>query len=350
MPNLYKIEIFDREYRYISMGVMQNPPIQMDYLTLEATTISVNKIQANKGDFAHITDFSGKVIYQGIIQDVYNTNSGVSIKILPMLSLLDVQVQYDKIIFRQKPLEDVIEQIIKETYITNSDKLQNIKGLIVKRLTRTQDTQLDIRSNVHAFWDIITKALTLYGIIIEMELKAQEKQIVVSIAKKEEKIVLEAELENCIHRSFVTTDEYGTLNKVTFVNKDDPKEEKITYYLHPDGKIDTQNTNRIVPVFFSAEYIQGAENFEEEARNRAKEQLLPEKYQQNIELGYLEGDRMIDSENIKIGILADIHYKDKIYQSIMTGYSNNNGVKILIFGCIRLELTKKLILERRKKV
>ena len=179
-------------------------------------------------------------------------------------------------------------------------------------------------------------------------LEPQSKKMFFTVGKVSGKITLEAQLGNCLAHNFVLTDNYGTLNKITFINKDN-ENEKAIYYLHPSGAIDRKDENRITPVFFSAEYIQGAEDFLKEAYSRAYEQMTPEKYQQCIELSFREDDRMVSPNQIHIGQLAEIWYQDKRYTSVMTGYSRGKGVITLVFGCIRLELTKKLILSRRQE-
>lgn len=348
MRHLYKVEIFGRNYQYKDMALLSELSIQMDYLTLENTTITVVNLLADKGDFVHITDFYGAIIHQGIVLDVARESNRAKLKVAPLLSLLDVQVQYNAGIFKTLPLEDCISKIITDTYISNADSLQNIAGIEVEQESSTPNTPLDIRSNIHAFWDIITKALTLYDIVVQARLEPQSKKIFFTIGKVSGKIALEAQLGNCLAHNFVLTDNYGTLNKIIFVNKDN-ENEKAIYYLHPSGAIDRKNEDRITPVFFSAEYIQGAENFLEEAYSRAYEQMTPEKYQQCIELSFREDDRMVSPNQTHIGQLVEIWYQGKRYTSVMTGYSREKGVVTLVFGCIRLELTKKLILSRRQE-
>lgn len=356
MQNLYKIEIFSQNYAFKSVAMLNNPQISMDYLTLEKTTLDVPLIEASRGDFVHVTDFYGDVIYQGVIQDIADNGSTYSLSAAPLLSLLDVQVQYDYTIFETQPLEQNIASIITSTYINNADSLQNIPGLTVAALTSTEDTPLDIRSNIHAFWDIITSALTLYDIVVTAELKPQDKEIAFTVQKVTEAISLEAELKNCLSKTFVLTDNYGTLNKMTFVDKNN-ESNVIVYYLHPDGSITQQNEDRITPVFFSAEYIEITANedgetdpndFRDTAYQRAYEAMTPEKYQHSIELSYREDDPMVQPNTIQIGTMTTIYYNNNAYVSILTGYRNESGVRTLLFGCIRLELTKKLILEKRR--
>ena len=188
------------------------------------------------------------------------------------------------------------------------------------------------------------------------ELKPQDKEIAITVQKVTESISLEADLKNCLSRTFVLTDNYGTVNKMTFRDKND-ENNVIIYYLHSDGSITQQNTDRITPVFFSVEYIEltpgedgetDPNDFRDTAYQRAYEAMTPEKYQHSIELSYRENDPLIHPNSIQIGTMATIYYNNNAYVSILTGYRNESGVLTLLFGCIRLELTKKLILEKRR--
>lgn len=349
MPQPYKLEIFDRDYRYRDRAALTLTNIAEDYLTLQKTTIQVAGIHAQKGDYAHITDMSGDVLFQGIVEDVNITCQGYKLSLLPLLALLDVPVQYDRSRLQDGTLEDFIASIITSTYITNQDSLQNIPGLKVQITSSTQNARLNLKSNVHEFWDIATKALTLYSVIIKARLEPQEKQIIFTVGKAAQSLTIESELANCIHKNFVLTDTYGNTNKATYINKED-EVQRITYYLHTDGSVSIANINRVTPVFFTVEYIEGAaEDFAEEALNRATEQLTPQVYKQLIELTYAENDRMLQPTTLHIGALADIHYKDTVYRSVLTGYEKTGGKITLVFGTIRMELTKKLTMERRAK-
>lgn len=343
-----KLEVFDRDYHFRDMAALSLPDIQMDYLTLESTSITVTAIQAQKGDYLHITRMDGSLVYQGILADREDKGYEVKLKASPLLSLLDVDVSYDRTQLQRGTLEDFLAGIITNTYIQNEDTLQNIPGAQVEVQSQTPDTALNIKSNVHQMWDLATKALTQYDVVISCLLYPQEKVLRFVIGKRAEVVTLEADLPNCLERNFVLTDRYGELNKATYINKDD-ETQKATFYLHPDGKVDTNNTDRIFPVFFSVEYVEGAEDFGQEALDRALEQLTPQKYEQLIELSYREGDALVEPTVLKIGCLADIQQGETLYRSILTGYQRKQGVITLAFGCIRLELTKKLLLERRKK-
>ena len=347
MPNLYKVEIFDRAYHFRGMALLGNPNIRVDYLTLERTTLKVKNITAQRGDFAHITDFDSNVLYQGIVEDINTDKNGTKLKLAPLLSLLDITVFHSGADSQAQSLEEFLASIVQATYGNNEDVLQNLPGLAVKITSSTPDAKIALESDVFELYPVVSKALTLYGILVSMELNPQKKVITCTIGKATRRLAIEAALPNCIDRNFVLDDQYGILNKATYINEDNPQEE-VTYYLHPDGTVDTKNANRITPVFFIVEYIAGADSFAEDAANRAAEALTPQVYEQLIELTYRREDKMLNPASLPIGTLADIHWEGTIYQSILTGFEMDEGTILLIFGCIRMELTKKLILERRR--
>lgn len=344
----YKAEIFSRDYEFRSVAVIREPSLQEDYLTLEGTSVTAPAILAKKGDYAVITELTGAPVYQGIVSDLSAENGAVKLKLSPLLSLFDVTVSYDRTALQTGALEDFLAGVIRDTYQQNPDSLQNIPGLTVAVTSRTTGTALNIKSNVHELWDLASKALTLYGIVIRASLEVQEKQLTVTIGKNDRRLVLESELSNCLGKNFVLTDDYGALNKATYLNKDD-ESQQVTYYLHTDGSVDTEDRDRVEPVFFSTEYIEGAEDFAAEAQRRAGEALTPQVYEQLIELRYRQDDPMVTPAALEIGTQADILYGGKAYRSILTGYELDSGTITLVFGAVRMELTKKLILERRKK-
>ena len=344
----YKVEIFSRDMQFQSAGILADPTLQEDYLTLEGTSITVGNIALQKGDFAHVTDLYGDRIYQGIVSDIVADQGASRIKLEPLLSLLDIPVFMDREELKTRPLEEFIADCIRATYQDSSDTLQNIPGLQIRTTSSTQVEGLAMESNLHELWDIATRALTLFGIVIRADLDVQERVLSFSIGKATQQLTIESELPNCLSKNFVLTDDYGALNKVVYINAADEQETAI-YYLHPDGTVDSRDEDRIIPVFFTVEYLQSTGDFAEEARSRAEEELAPQVYEQLIELTYQRNDPMIQPKTLEIGTQADILYGGKAYRSILTGYEITAGTITLIFGSVRMELTKKLILERRKR-
>lgn len=343
MQTPYKIEIFDRNIDFKSMTPMGAVKFSFDYLTLEKTKITIPKIEAAKGDFAHITDFYGNIIYQGIIDDYTEDNNKCSLSIKPLLSLFDIRIFYDRTALEGKTLENHLKDIISDVYINNDDDLQNIP-MSITVTSSTNNAKLNRKSNVGELYNIILAALSGYGVIVNATLNPQEKEIAVTIGTVSTDIVIEADKDNVLDKNFVIGDGFGAVNKLTLINEND-EGEKVTYYLHTDGTVSDVDTNRIWPVFASVEYIND-NDFEEAAEKRAVEALTPQQYDNLIELTYRKEDRLIDV-NIPIGSSVTILNNGNTYSSILTGREWSGDTVTLVFGIVRVDLIKKLISQKR---
>lgn len=343
----YKVEIFDRDMSFRGFTATGRPDIAFDYLTLEHTTLTIPQIPADKGDYAHITDAAGQLVYQGIVSDVGIKKTTVELNLAPLQSLFDLTVSYDRRDLQTGSLENFIAGIIRGTYIQNPDVLQNIPGLTVSVSSSTMNTKLNIKSNVHEFYDIITKAFTMYGIIVDMQLYPATKKLTTAVRKVNmPELIIESRLANVTHKNFVIGDSYGQLNKLTLLNKNN-EAEAVTYFLHADGTVDSINRDRVTPVFPAVEYVESDE-FPSEAEKRAAEKLTPQKHNNLIELTFRDDDQIISIPDCVIGRAATI-IDEEIYSSVLTGYTWRGQSTMLVFGNVRADLTKKLILERRRQ-
>ena len=342
MPQPYKIEVFDHALNWRSFAVIAQPTTYFDYLTLEGVKITAPRMAVQKGDIAHVTNAGGSVVYQGIVSDVQIDKAACEISLAPLLSLYDLTVAYDRVDLQTGAIEDFIAGIITDLYISNPDTLQRVP-MTVTATSSTTDTALNIKSNVHEFYDIITKAFTMYGVVVSMLFKPQNKLIETTIGKANTVKTIESRLPNVLDKSFVIGDSYGQLNKIRLISKNN-ESEQITYYLHTNGTISTVNTDRITPVFAAVEYVE-SEDFDADAR--AREALAPQQYNNLIELTYLRTDKLVDVDSIKIGTAVTV-IDDKVYESVYTGYEQTEHTTKLLLGNVRVDLTKKMILERRK--
>lgn len=340
----YKIEVFSRDFTFKSFSVIEKPDFSMDYLTIEKTSVWAKEITADKGDFVHITTGT-EIAYQGIIDDLEPGIDGVTLTLKPLIALFDVNVKWDRNAIEN--IEDFIAGIITDNFVNSGDDLQNIPGLAVSTTSETA-ASLNLDSDIGEFYNIITTALTGYGVVVDFSFDPQNKNASVIIGKSLKSTVIEADLPNVIGTSFIIGDSYGQLNKLTVINQDDNSEEK-TYYLHNDGTVDDVDNDRIFPVFFSYQFVSvGDKDFATEAYAAAYTALAPQKYDNCIEITINTENRLIDA-SMSIGTEAVIYYGNKTYISVLTGFSKSDKTVTLVFGCVRAELTKRLILERRKK-
>ena len=125
-----------------------------------------------------------------------------------------------------------------------------------------------------------------------------------------------------------TTDD---INKLVIYNQADLAT-NIIYYKHPDGSYDTNNTNRLVPVFYGITSV---------AKDAADKQFDVDSFNNLIELTVQNDDELVNPDRIAIGHAVNVISNGTSYNSILTGFERGIKTK-LIFGSIRLDLTQIL--------
>ncbi len=346
MQTAYKLEVFGQDIVFKDKAVLGTPEINFDYLTLESSKLIIKKINVAKGDYIHITDFSGSVVYQGIVKDAGGDKDTSEINVAPLLSIFDVKASFDRTDLETVSLEAFVASIINDLYLDNDDDLQNITGLSVEVLSNTYGATIGLEKNIEELYTIITSALMAYGIIVTPVLYPQTKELKVTIGTATATAIkIEADLDNVTERKFVIGDGYGAVNKLTLINQDD-ESQQITFFLHMDGTVSTADTDRVTPVFASFEYI-GSNDFETNAESRAVKTLSPQQYNNLIELQYSIGDKLIKASSVAIGTPANIISGGNAYRSILTGFDKFGDAIRLVFGIVRIDIHKKLILEKR---
>lgn len=348
---MYKVEIFDRDFRFASHGFSEIETIFFDYLTLEKTSFSIpGTIEVDRGYFVHITEESQNV-YQGIVSDFSRGNT-TDIQVEPLQSLLNIAVYFDRNRLDQVSLESFIGEIIASQYKNNADTLQNIPNIRIETPTSTTGAKLNLKDNVHNLYDLILSAFEQYGIVVSARIDFSPIELVYTIHKVGgTPIVIESDSIGVLESNFSIRDTYGTLNKITIINKEDEAQQE-TFYLNNNGEVTQDDTDRITPVFFSYQYIEytdGEETFLQKAEEAAKSALVPQEFDNLIEITAKNDSKIIPISSISIGNAASIRRDGDIFSSVLTGYERSKFVTKLIFGAVRIELTKLLIMERRNK-
>lgn len=210
----YKAEFFKRDFTLRAAAGIQSPELVFDYLTTEKTEITLpGAVKIARGDWAHVTDMNGAVIYQGVVMDT-ETDRTTTVNVAPLMSIFDVTTEIDRANIG-KDLEQFIADTIRAAFVENADDHQNVQGLRVQAGTHTKGAALNIKSDVHDLMDIIVRALTVYNVAVTVELRPQEKAIAATVAKVSSAgRVIEADLPNVIEKNVYLMDTYGSLNRV----------------------------------------------------------------------------------------------------------------------------------------
>lgn len=343
MRTPYKVEFFTNKFAYVSRSVIAQPQIDFDYLTLESTDIVLPVLmEVKQGNYAHVTDIDGTIVYQGIVQNSTQENGITTVSLLPLLSVLNVNAYAD--VSTLAIIEDWLETALKSLY-AGTDTTQNITGFTVVKNTSTSASML-LNSNINNLLDIALVAFKKYGVVLEAVINPQAKTFTITIEKKlTPTFTVESDLDNIIEKTFSIEDSYNALNKITLIDARGVASD-LPYYLHTDGTISTTDEDRISPVVFDFAEID-SDDFAGDAAIAAADALTPDELNNLIEITVKNTDNLIKPLTRKIGDRATIYKGTQTYTSILTGYRKTAETITLIFGAVRLELTKKLLLEKR---
>lgn len=347
---MYKLELFTEQMTFADAVEIDTPTIDLDYLTFNAFSVTAPTVSCQKGYFAHITD-DDVTIADCIVSDVQQNTGTVSISLRPLQALFDVDVFASPIPDAASWLLDQIEA----QFVSNADTLQNRPVTADSTVRAAYPLSVGDEDTLNLV-DIMAQALTTYGIYVDAHLDMKAKKIVVQIIPPVVQRTFEADLDNVLSKTVTLGDSYGSANKMIIRKQvEDSETGEVTYpsetvfYLHPDGTIDTSDTNRITPVFWKLANLADSETWDQDALDQAVENLTPEQYDNEIVLQYRAGDALVNPRDAQIGTPAVINTGGLTYTSILTGRTIGAGTVTLTFGAVRVALTKKLILQRRQR-
>lgn len=355
----YNVEIFERNFSLVQHYNAGKPDYVYDYLSMvENTVVMPYSADVKRGQYIRLEN--GKRSYFGVISglDVGSVAEGYTeIRYKPFSSIFNAPVVFDT---DWQPgsgsgsvmsLENVIVKLITDNWISNTDTDANIPGLRVSAISQTADWGLHLTSDVKGlhktiinFEDtVIKRALTKYQIGVYVTPNVNNGTISISVGRRETGICyIEADLPSVIDRKIVLNSTTEDSNKLTVYNADDYAT-NIIYYKHTDGTYDTQNRDRIVPVIAAIQTVIPSDDtpFARGAQQAADKLFDADTYSNLIEIEVINEDDLVLPGYMTVGQLVNVITQGSVYPSIMTGVSVGTTTR-LIFGTVRVELTKRL--------
>lgn len=355
---VYKVEIFDRDFVLKSHTNISDVDYVEDYLAPEANSIVVEKIDAAVGDYVWITNERYK--FFGVVSSVTSDSTDIqTISYKHFLTEFDTSILFDVNIQGSKgtqTLENYIANTLHETFGFNPDTSMNIPHMTIRSISSTSKWTLGLQSDeeyshyciTNLLRNIIIPAFERYSIAIIVEPDISTKDISVIIGVRDTSAVtIEADLPNITKKYVTVRQNDHFVNKVVVYNSENYVD-KIIYYRHPNGTFSALDDDRIVPVVqemyavaptYEDEYI--VETFAEKALDQAIDAFSVVEYNNLIELTMSLDDPLNKPMDLQIGQVADIISDDKQYRSILSGKTVSNTVT-LVFGIVRVDLTKKI--------
>lgn len=360
----FNVEIFDRDMNFVCNTVTDNPKVREDYLDPEKYTVDLTGIQSGLGYFIHL--LSEKEKYIGIITALEDKKDGEKkLTICEIPSLFDVEMIIDVEDFNysmENYIKKWIEALFKDgdsemalplTVNVSSETLNwSIDYKILNEVEEDEEKPPVTVAKINLFDDVILPAFTQYQIRLDYSIDLTNKKIVIDIGKNvSETIKIESDAKNIIDKSVIIRKSTRQTNKILVYDRENYNN-FVTYYLHPDDSYDKNDTDRVSPVSYKileakketekegdVEVV--TKTFEEAAHEKAGENFSKNKYTNCITLKMISNDELINPSSLKVGQKVSIVSDGIEYASILSG-RNVSETTELIFGTIRLELTKML--------
>lgn len=349
----YRVDIFDRQFNFISMAQTSEPTLVTDYLVQSNSTFTVpKKLTVSKGNYAQIRDESGSM-FQGIVTDYAYDGHTTTVTLAQMSKLLDVDVFAD-VSTLPNGIEAWFTAQLQSVY-NGSDAMQNLMGLNITSSTTTAGVYPVSSDGVYNLYDMAVFLFKVYGVIIDISFSIPAKSVTFAFRVLNQTSVwkIETKLADVADWSVSSPSMNEYPNKMVIRNQEDTTQE-LTYYWHPTdfaGTVDTNSTsNRVLPVVSRCAVVTPDEGktFAEAAHEEAYNTMYQSHYDDQIELTFNSGSKLVEVG--KIGQLYTVIDGDKQYHTVLTGYQRiNDKYTRMTFGYVRTRLTQILREERRKK-
>lgn len=378
----FNVEIFDRDFNFIHNYTVEDIEYHEDYLTLPETVVFMSYNEnVKRGNY--IRAYNDEERYEGIITSVtasakYDGFMNVGFKSLIALFRATFILRVAEITqyARNNSLEKLIYDYMRRYYVLgdmpdgHDDEMQ-VPGLSLTIISNTYNWNIGLVADMEYDYDgsttislidqLIIPAMEMYKIGLYVDFDFQAKTISIEIGIKNSiPITVEANLPNVLNVNYNAKDNRDDVNTVCVTCGTDDwnvdPQFMLLYYKKNDGTWSNDPTDRILPPV----YAEMAYNDPVEAYNpnigtpqmvggQDFYQMLVKNYggtqdNNNIELTVSNDDPL--ANNFSLGDTAKIILNDTEYISIYTGKDRKNGTTTLIFGTIRMDLTK--ILKRRK--
>lgn len=358
----YRIEFFDRSMTYVHHDFSVDLSIDDDYIAIQTTTIEIGATdKVEMGQFIRILRDEQDYFF-GVVSEVSPGEYMTQVTFKPFVSVFDEDILFDttyqSVNSVNKSLENTLKKYISETYINNSDALQNLPLTITVPsssanhtfpwgMNLKSDTEGMNRAIIGLYGVLIVNALKKYGVAISVTPNFTTKKINLNISKVDDGMVVDADLDNVTVKTLKVNDRPNGVNKLTVYNTQDYSQ-SITFYVHASNRDwDSDNTDRIYPVVRDIKATEPDSEvdpsiaFEWAAINVGYDELNGLEWDNLIELECAPNDPLINPTLLRIGQKITMHYKGGTYTSLLTGKNITLELITLVFGSERISYTKR---------
>lgn len=360
----YNAEIFDIDLNFKCNTLLDEFHYKKDYLDPENYSIKVmQSVNVALTDWVNVK-YHGKD-FIGIVSNIkQNTDGTQTVTLKDFETMVDVDTiwQISKM-STGAALERIVAYPFLALYYPAVESAIKIQSLPLT-YSYTQEVfdyfidwgnlaeGTDYTEKLNPIDKVIVPALKEHNVVFKITPNFNDKTLHLHVYHKtDEAITIEADLVNVLDKEIVINKSDDQLTKLVVIDTDNYLTWRV-YYLHPDGTWDRTNSNRVYPTLLkyetacaTSETTDGVETtipFETNADTKADGMFSKNKYENYIKLEVMAEDTLINPLDLEVGQVVNVISGGMQYNSILTGFEYKDDTVELVFGYMRLELTKKL--------
>lgn len=364
----YNVDFFTRDLVFVHNDSASITAITEDYISVQNNTIEIGlseKVQ--NGQFLYMR--SDIDTFFGVVTDVKPGKDVMTVSYKSFLCLFDEDVLFDTDLQRQnttnpsggakinsKSLEQMLKDMIEETYVRSEDTAQNLR-LIIEAETNTTQWGFNLKSDTEGthyciiglYSVLLVNSLKKYGVALRAVPDFANRYLHIYIRAQSgfDVLDIDGDLNNVTVKTLKMNDRPNGTNKLTVYNTDDYSL-YLDFYVHSDRSWSVEDTDRITPVVREVKAAMPDssiedpdEAFVEAALDVAYGVLSGLAWNNLIELELAPADELVNPTALLFGQKIRLHYKEGTYESILTGRSITDESITLMFGSERISFTKR---------
>lgn len=333
------------DFSYKDHAYVSEFDISLDMVVTQKSTFKVNKqsIDAKIGDYVYIKDDG---IYFGILENIEDEKTHLILACVDFKELFKIEVVVESF---NGVIANYLENVIRKTYLQNSDTYQNLPYLSISKETSRNGSFSFDADKVMTIYELLELSSKMYGIYIKHEvviLNGKFTGIQIRIVNVTSGFKIKADhlkLEDLV----INDSSKENVNKVIYYPKQSNLyfKDTITYYLLTDGNIssDPNHTLRHPKVYVKVQTY--SDNDYLELETKVLSLLNVSKTDHQISFTIQKKNQGLDVlKHLEIGEYVAFIYKGRTYDSLVTGmkYQNSLDVCSITLGEYRMNLTEKL--------
>lgn len=316
-----------------------------DIVITQKSHFKINKSKLNVavGDYVYVKEDNG---YFGIVENIEDEKTHLVIASVDFKELFKVEVLVESF---NGNVATYIEEIIRKTYLQNSDTKQNLNYLSISVETSKLGSFVFDADKVMTIYELLELANRMYGVYIKHEVvfnAGSFSGVLIRIVNVTRGLKIKADrliLEDLI----INDSSKESTNKVTYYPKTSNLffKDTVIYYLLTDGTITKDNTSNLRYPKVISKVETYSDNDYLDLDTKVRSVLSVDKTDHQISFMIQKKNHSLDVlRTLDIGDFVEFIHKGKRYDSLVTGikYSNTFEVATITLGEYRLKLTEKI--------